>query len=72
MMTKNPFMSAWLSWANRASGMWTTAAMSAARRNQAAAQSAMIKAMMTPPKAGQGNPGGNPGSKPKRKSKPTR
>lgn len=68
MMTKNPFMSAWLSWANRATGMWTTAAMSAARRNQAAAQSAMIKAMMTPPKVGQGNPG----SKPKRRSKPAR
>ncbi|MBP2308249.1 hypothetical protein GBZ48_29540 [Azospirillum melinis] len=50
-MTKNPFMSAWLSWANRASGMWTTAAMSAARRNQSAAQTAMFKAMMTPPKA---------------------
>ncbi|PWC80856.1 hypothetical protein TSH100_28715 [Azospirillum sp. TSH100] len=68
MMTKNPFMSAWLSWANRAAGMWTTAAMSAAKRNQAAAQSAMIKAMTTPPKAGRGNPG----LKPKRKSKPTR
>ncbi|WP_146205439.1 hypothetical protein [Azospirillum sp. TSH20] len=68
MMTKNPFMSAWLSWANRASGMWTSATMSAARRNQAAAQSAMIKAMMTPPKSGQGNSA----SKPKRKSKPAR
>lgn len=64
MMTKNPFMSAWLSWANRAGGMWTSAAMSAARRNQATAQSAMIKAMLTPPKAAQ--------SKPKRKSKPAR
>lgn len=63
-MTKNPFMSAWLSWANRASGMWTTAAMSAARRNQSATQAAIFKAMMTPPKA-------KP-SKPKRKSKPAR
>lgn len=63
-MTKNPFMSAWLSWANRAGGMWTAAAMSAARRNQSAAQAAMFKAMMTPPKA-------KP-SKPKRKSKPER
>lgn len=67
-MTKNPFMSAWLSWANRASGMWTTAAMSAARRNQSAAQSAMIKAMMTPPKAGPAKP--KPNSKPR--SKPAR
>ncbi|CAO3436226.1 hypothetical protein [Azospirillum endophyticum] len=60
MMTKNPFMSAWLSWANRASSMWTTAAMSAAKRNQSAA----LKAMMTPPKAGH--------PKPKRKAKPAR
>ena len=57
-MAKNPFMSAWLSWANRATGMWTTAAMSAAKRNQAAA----LKSMMTPPKT----------SKPKRKAKPAR
>jgi len=45
-MTKNPFMSVWLSWANRASGMMTAAAMSSAKRNQ----SAIMKAMMTPPK----------------------
>ncbi|MBP2298984.1 hypothetical protein [Azospirillum picis] len=45
-MTKNPFMSAWLSWANRATSLWTTAAMSAAKRNQTAA----FKAMTTPPK----------------------
>lgn len=64
MLTRNPFMSAWLSWANRATGMWTTAAMSAAKRNQSAAQSAMIKAMMTPPKSGH--------AKPKRKAKPAR
>ncbi|HYF88690.1 hypothetical protein [Azospirillum sp.] len=57
-MAKNPFMSAWLSWANRATGMWTTAAMSAAKRNQSAA----LKSMMTPPKS----------AKPKRKAKPAR
>lgn len=57
-MTKNPFMSAWLSWANRAGGMWTAAAMSAARRNQSAA----LKSMMTPPKP----------AKPKRRAKPAR
>lgn len=57
-MAKNPFMSAWLSWANRATGMWTTAAMSAAKRNQSAA----LKSMMTPPKT----------PKPKRKAKPAR
>lgn len=57
-MAKNPFMSAWLSWANRATCMWTTAAMSAAKRNQSAA----LKSMMTPPKS----------AKPKRKSKPAR
>lgn len=67
-MTKNPFMSAWLSWANRASGMWTAAAMSAARRNQSSAQSAMVKAMMTPPKAKPSKP--KPNSKPR--SKPAR
>nr|WP_222532253.1 hypothetical protein [Azospirillum sp. 412522] len=62
MMTKNPFMSAWLSWANRASSLWTTAAMSAAKRNQSAAW----KAMVTPPKSGQAK------AKPKRKGKPAR
>lgn len=44
---KNPAMSLWLSWANRATSLWTTAAMSAVKRNQAA----MVKAAMTPPKA---------------------
>ena len=57
-MAKNPFMSAWLSWANRATGMWTTAAMSAAKRNQSAA----LKSMMTQPKP----------AKPKRKARPAR
>lgn len=68
MMTKNPFMSAWLSlglsWANRASGMWTGAAMAAAKRNRSAA----LKAMMTPPKSGQAK--AKP--KPKRKARPAR
>lgn len=54
---KNPAMSLWLSWANRATSMWATAAMSAAKRNQTAA----IKAMTTPPKA-----------KPHRKAKATK
>lgn len=44
---KNPAMSLWLSWANRATSMWTSAAMSAAKRNQAT----MLKAAMTPPKS---------------------
>ena len=44
---KNPAMSLWLSWANRATSLWTTAAMSAAKRNQ----TAMIKAATTLPKA---------------------
>jgi hypothetical protein len=43
---KNPVMSAWLSWANRAASLWTAAATSATRRNQ----SAFAKAMTQPPK----------------------
>lgn len=42
---KNPFMSAWLSWANQATTAWTTAMMAAAKRNQAAA----LKEMTKPP-----------------------
>ena len=61
-MAKNPFMSAWLSWANRATGMWTAAAMSAARSAAGRNQSAALKSMMTPPKS----------AKPKRKAKPAR
>lgn len=53
---KNPMMSLWLSWANRATSMMTTATMSAAKRNQAA----MLKSMTTPPK---------PKAGPKRKAK---
>lgn len=39
--------SVWLSWANRAAGIWTSAFVAAAKRNQAAA----LKAMTTPPKS---------------------
>lgn len=39
--------SVWLSWANRAAGAWTGAATAAVRRGQ----TAMLKAMTTPPKA---------------------
>lgn len=34
---KNPLMSAWLSWANRAAGIWIGAATAAAKRGQTAA-----------------------------------
>ncbi|WP_168220259.1 hypothetical protein [Azospirillum thermophilum] len=44
---KNPVMSLWLSWANRATSMMTAATMSAAKRNQAA----LLKSMTTPPKS---------------------
>lgn len=57
-MARNPFMSAWLSWANRTTCLWTSAAMSAAKRNRSAA----LKSMMTPPQP----------AKPKRKAKPAR
>ncbi len=40
---KNPVMSAWLSWANRATSLWTAAATSAARRNQSAFAKAMTQ-----------------------------
>ncbi|WP_448191040.1 hypothetical protein [Azospirillum sp. sgz301742] len=38
--------SVWLSWANRAAGIWTSAFTAAAKRNQAA----VLKAMTSPPK----------------------
>ena len=38
--------SLWLSWANQAAGIWTSAVTAAAKRNQAA----FLKAMTTPPK----------------------
>lgn len=44
---KNPFMSAWLSWANSATTAWTSAMTAAAKRNQAA----MLHAATKPPKA---------------------
>lgn len=44
---KNPFMSAWLSWANSATTAWTGAMTAAARCNQAA----MMQAALKPPKA---------------------
>jgi len=39
--------SVWLSWANRAAGIWTSTFAAAAKRNQAA----VVKAMTTPPKS---------------------
>ena len=41
-------MSAWLSWANQATTMWTSAVMSATRRQQAA----MARELAKPPKPG--------------------
>lgn len=38
---KNPVMSFWLSWANRAASLWAGAAMAAARQNEAALKRAM-------------------------------
>ncbi|HYG87883.1 MAG TPA: hypothetical protein VD978_16625 [Azospirillum sp.] len=38
--------SLWLSWANQAASIWTSAFAAAAKRNQAA----FLKAMTTPPK----------------------
>jgi len=38
--------SVWLSWANRAAGIWAGTATAIAKRNQAA----ILKAMTTPPK----------------------
>ncbi|WP_199231682.1 hypothetical protein [Azospirillum sp. TSO35-2] len=57
-------MSVWLSWANQATSMWTTAAMTAAKRNQAAA----LKAMLTPPKTR----GAGKGTATSRRKKPSR
>jgi hypothetical protein len=56
---KNPMMSLWLSWANQATSAWTAAANSAMKRNQ----SAMVKAMMTPPSAGKAGAAKSPARK---------
>ncbi len=58
-------MSAWLSWANQATTMWTSAMVSATRRNQAA----FARELARPSKAPSKTPAKTGGAKPTRRPK---